>query len=314
MLRSMFRAIAMIAFVAASIGLFASGADARIGNGLSLGSRGGRTFSAPPPTSTAPSAAPFQRSTTLPGSNTGRPAAPAYPGGFFGRPGLFGGLMAGFLGAGLFGLLFGHGFLGGVGGLFSFLGLIFQLLVVVVIARFLWNRFQRRNQPAYAGRYQNDYGNDYGRSGSMLGSSGGNMPHGDAVGITGHDYDDFERLLGEIQAAYGAENIAALRARMTPECLSYFSEDLAQNASRGMTNRVANVKLLQGDLSEAWREGDTEYATVAMRFAMNDWMVDRSGQVVQGDPARPEEVTELWTFRRSRGGGPWILSAIQQTR
>ncbi len=314
MLRSMFRAIAMIAFVAASIGLFASGADARIGNGLSLGSRGGRTFSAPPPTSTAPSASPFQRSTTQPGYNTGRPAAPAYPGGFFRRPGLFGGLMAGFLGAGLFGLLFGHGFLGGVGGLFSFLGLIFQLLVIVVIARFLWNRFQSRNQPAYAGRYHNDYGNDYGQSGSMMGSGGGNMPHGDAVGITGHDYDDFERLLGEIQTAYGAENIAALRARMTPECLSYFSEDLAQNASRGMTNRVANVKLLQGDLSEAWREGDTEYATVAMRFAMNDWMVDRSGQVVQGDPARLQEVTELWTFRRSRGGGPWILSAIQQTQ
>jgi hypothetical protein len=53
---------------------------------------------------------------------------------------------------------------------------------------------------------------------------------------------------------------------VTPETLSYFSEDLAQNASRGVINRVSDVKLLNGDLSEAWREGGTDYATVAMRY------------------------------------------------
>jgi predicted lipid-binding transport protein (Tim44 family) len=41
---------------------------------------------------------------------------------------------------------------------------------------------------------------------------------------------------------------------------------LAANASRGLINRVTDVKLLQGDLAEAWREGRTEHATVAMRF------------------------------------------------
>ena len=38
-----------------------------------------------------------------------------------------------------------------------------------------------------------------------------------------------------------------------------------------------------------------------------------SGRVVGGDPSRPTESTELWTFRRDRGG-PWLLSAIQQGR
>jgi predicted lipid-binding transport protein (Tim44 family) len=33
--------------------------------------------------------------------------------------------------------------------------------------------------------------------------------------------------------------------------------------------------------------------------------------VVSGDPTRPTEVTEIWTFRRD-AGGPWKLSAIQQ--
>jgi predicted lipid-binding transport protein (Tim44 family) len=71
--------------------------------------------------------------------------------------------------------------------------------------------------------------------------------------------------------------------------------------------------LLQGDLSEAWREADVDYATVAMRFAAIDKLVDRAtGRVVEGDPDRPVEATELWTFRRDRGGD-WVLSAIQQT-
>ena len=40
---------------------------------------------------------------------------------------MLGGLAAGFLGAGLFGMLFGHGFLGGMGGFASFLGLLIQV-------------------------------------------------------------------------------------------------------------------------------------------------------------------------------------------
>ena len=93
--------------------------------------------------------------------------------------------------------------------------------------------------------------------------------------------------------------------------LSYFSEDLAANASKGVVNRISDVKLLQGDLAEAWREGSTDYATVAMKFALKDSMVERaSGRTVEG--GERSEVTELWTFMRARGGG-WLLSAIQQT-
>jgi predicted lipid-binding transport protein (Tim44 family) len=71
------------------------------------------------------------------------------------------------------------------------------------------------------------------------------------------------------------------------------------------------VKLLQGDLAEAWREGSTDYATVAMKYALRDSMVERaSGRPVEG--GERTEVTELWTFMRTRGGN-WLPSAIQQT-
>jgi predicted lipid-binding transport protein (Tim44 family) len=316
MFRKVYRALTVVAIVAAATGLLASGADARIGGGLSSGSRGSRTFSAPPSTSTMPSASPMERTVTQPNIANPRPSLAPSPGGFFGRSGIWGGLAAGFLGAGLFGLLFGHGMMGGLGGLVSFLGLIFQLGLIALVAMFLWRWFQRRNQPAYAGPlYRNSPSTSplggLGVGGGQSAGSTGAGQRSDDVGITSADYDAFERLLGEIQTAYGNEDLNALRARATPEMVSYFSEDLAQNASRGVVNRISDVKLLQGDLAEAWSEGSTDYATLAMRFALNDTMVDRaSGRVVEGGP---QQVVESWTFRRVHGG-PWLLSAIQQAR
>jgi predicted lipid-binding transport protein (Tim44 family) len=317
MFRKFYRALTVFAVVVAASGLLASGADARVGGGFSSGSRGSRTFSAPPSTSTTPSTSTMQRTTQQP--DVSRPASA--PSGGFARPGFFGGgflgsLAAGFIGAGLFGLLFGHGFLGGIGGFPSFLGLLFQVGLIVFIAMIVWRWVQRRNEPAYAGSNYQESAQPYNPLGSLgLGGglgAGGTATTGqrsDAVGIGNADYDAFERLLGDIQIAYSNEDLHALRTYATPEMVSYFSEDLAENASRGVVNRVTNVKLLQGDLAEAWREGGTEYATVAMRFALNDTMVERaSGRVIEGGP---QEVVESWTFRRVPGGS-WMLSAIQQ--
>ncbi len=314
MFRRIFQALAVFAVITATAGLVVSDADARPGAGFSIGSRGSRTFSSTPSTSTMPSTSQMQRTTT-------QQPSPGYgqSGGFFGsRPGFFGGgflgsLAAGFIGAGLFGLLFGHGFMGGLGGFASFLGLIFQVGLIALLASWAWRWFQSRNAPAFAGAYRegSPY-NPYGTTGLGAGLGGGTAAAGqrsDDVGINNADYDAFERLLGEIQAAYSNEDLTALRSRATPEMVSYFSEDLAENASRGVVNRVSDVKLLQGDLAEAWREGGTEYATVAMRFSLNDTMVDRAtGRVIEGGP---QEVAESWTFRRT-AGGPWMLSAIQQ--
>jgi predicted lipid-binding transport protein (Tim44 family) len=94
--------------------------------------------------------------------------------------------------------------------------------------------------------------------------------------------------------------------------VSYFSTDLEANRARNRINKVSELKLLQGDLAEAWREGDTDYASVAMRYSLVDKTFDRtSGHVVEGGDA-PSEVTEVWTFVRPRGAN-WELSAIQQT-
>jgi predicted lipid-binding transport protein (Tim44 family) len=307
--RGMIQAIAVVLSLALPVILVVSSADARIGGGVSSGSRGARTFSAPPSTSTAPGTAqPFNRTFTQPGSpGVGAPAG----GGFFNRPGmgLFGGLAAGFLGAGLLGMLFGGGMFGGLGGLSSILGLILQIGLIVMVVRLAMSWWQRRHQSAYAGA-----GAGAGaapssfRAGTGFGMGSGSAP----LELTPSDYEAFERLLGEIQAAWSNEDIGKLRTLATPEMVSYFTGDLDANKARNRINKTSAVKLLQGDLAEAWREGETDFASVAMRFSLIDKTLDRTtGQMVDGSD-QPAEVTEVWTFLRPRGAG-WELSAIQQT-
>jgi predicted lipid-binding transport protein (Tim44 family) len=307
----MIRAAAVALSLALASTLVISAADARVGGGLSSGSRGTRTFSAPPSTSTAPGTAqPFNRT-------FGQPASPGIGaptgGGFFNRPGggLLGGLAAGFLGAGLFGLLFGGGLFSGIGGLSSVLGLILQLALIFFLVRMAMSWWQRRQmgEPAYAGA------NSPGPQPSNFGGIGGfgfGANTAAPLQIQPADYESFERLLSEIQAAWSNEDTSRLGQLATPEMVSYFARDLEQNRARNVVNKVSATRLLQGDLAEAWREGETDYASVAMRFTLVDRTLDRaSGRLVEGSE-QPSEVTEVWTFVRPRGRS-WELSAIQQT-
>ncbi|MCK8782869.1 TIM44-like domain-containing protein [Roseomonas sp. NAR14] len=298
-------------------------ADARPGGGVSAGSRGSRTFSAPPSTSTAPGTArPMERSMTepsRPGMGAPMAGAAAQParGGLFGG-GFGAGLMGGLIGAGIGGLLFGHGFTGGLGGFASFLGFLLQIALLAGLAWLVIGFFRRRQQAQMApagmppGMAREAMGGPLQNGGRALG--GGVSPAGGPpVAVQPTDYEAFERLLKEVNGAWSRQDLAGLQRICTPEMVSYFNEQLTELASRGLRNETADVRLVQGDLAEAWREGRREYATVAMRVSMVD--VTRrtaDGAVVEGDPSRPSEATELWTFLRT-DGGPWMLSAIQQT-
>jgi predicted lipid-binding transport protein (Tim44 family) len=320
--RTLVKTIAVVLALALPTALAISSADARVGGGSSSGSRGSRTFSAPPSTTTAPgSTSQFNRTFTQPGAGMNSAASAPARGGLFGRGGGFlGGLAAGFLGAGLLGMLFGGGLFGGLGGLSSILGLIIQIVLVVFVVRLAMSWWQRRNAPqaAYAGADagagpgpQTSYRSGLGGGlGSGLGGGFGFGANNAPLEIKPDDYEAFERLLGDIQAAWSNEDVAKLHTLATPEMVSYFERDLAENRARNAVNKVTNVKLLQGDLAEAWREGESDYATVAMRFALTDKTVDRNALVAGSE--QPGEVTEVWTFAR-RPGSAWELSAIQQT-
>ncbi|MBR0709520.1 Tim44 domain-containing protein [Bradyrhizobium liaoningense] len=321
--RSLFKTIAVVLALALPTALAISSADARVGGGMSSGSRGSRTYSAPPSTTTAPgSTSQFNRTYTQPGAGMNSAAAAPARGGLFGRAGGFmGGLAAGFLGAGLLGMLFGGGLFGGLGGLSSIIGLIIQIALVVLVVRLAMSWWQRRHSPqaAYANADasagpgpQTNYRSGLGGGGLGGGLGGFGFGANNApLEIKPDDYEAFERLLGEIQTAWSNEDVAKLHTLATPEMVSYFEQDLAQNRARNVVNKTSNVKLLQGDLAEAWREGETDYATVALRFALTDKTVDRNTGAIVAGSEQPGEATEIWTFARRPNGG-WELSAIQQ--
>ncbi len=307
------RSSSLVAALAVAALAFApSAADARAGFGSSSGSRGSRTYSAPPSTNTAPSmAAPMERSfTPRPSPSAPSYGAPAQPA-FGGRSAFSSGLMGGLLGVGLGGLLMGNGLFGGGGGGmggFGFIGFLLQMALLFFVARWLFRMFARR-QPAMAGPGMNGLARTAQPARPGPGGGGGPAP----VTIGPNDYAAFDRMLHDVQGAWSAQDVRALQNLATPEMLSYFGEQLAEQSSRGVRNSVTDVKLEQGDLSEAWSEGSREYATVAMRFSMLDITRDGAGRIVDGDAALRSMATELWTFVRAPGGR-WLLSAIQQTR
>lgn len=306
-------------------------ADARRGG--SFGSRGAKTFQQAPPTRTAPQpAAPVERSMT---PNTGpaatqnsaaRPGAAAQQ-----RPGFmngFGGsMLRGLMLGGLIGLLLGQGF-GGLAGMF---GLLLQVLLIGgaiwLVLRVLRSQPARPPEPAMAGgasaggfaRRDAEPGEGGGRSFGKPGIGGtpGSAPVAQQaalreIELEQRDLDTFERMLTEVQEAFGREDHKELRRLVTPEMVSYLSEELADNAQNDVRNDVSDVRLLQADIAEAWNEGDRDYATAALNYASIDVVRDRrSGELVEGETEEATETTELWTFVRP-AGGDWKLSAIQQ--
>ncbi|MGL4636461.1 MAG: TIM44-like domain-containing protein [Beijerinckiaceae bacterium] len=330
-----FGRIAMALFAAIiTLGLSAEFVDAKPGRGSNSGSRGSRTDTSVPSTPTAPRA------------TTGAPSSPAAnPAGMPGRaaataaqaakPSMMSTMAKGFamglIGAGLFGLLTGSGLFGGLSGIAGFLGLLLQVALIALAVRLIWGFFKNRqaaNQPQAAGpagyarapspeRMAGVMGG--GAAGAAAASPASYAPQpvepqrSDTVGIGPDDYNGFQAVLANVMGAYSAEDIGGLRRVTTPEMAAHFIRELQENQSRGITNRLGQPTLLQGDLAEAWYEDNVAYATVAIRYSMTDAVLERSsGKVLEGSLSQPQENVEIWTFRRDNAGQIWVLSAQQQ--
>ena len=270
-------------------------ASASAGRGASIGSRGSRTYILPPRTAATPfGAQPFQRTVTPPP--------------FVGRPGIAGGqarshpfatgFLGGLIGAGLGGLLLGHGLFGGLHGGAGLLGILLQVGLLVLLVRWLMGRLRSGGVASYA-------------PSPGYGQAAGAPPGLAPIEIGRGDYAAFEAVLREVQRAWTMGDLPALGRVATPEMVGIFADQGRELARRGARNSTTDVRLEKGDLAEAWREGTTDYATVAMRWSAIDIDTDPTGRVLAGDPSQRAVQSEYWTFVR-RPYGSWILSAIQQ--
>ena len=301
--------IILALFFSASVALAPAVAEARAGGSSggrssSMGSRGLRTYE-------NNNAQPLGRSMTSPaqsGLSQAMPS-PAYGGGsFFQRHPFLTGLTGGLIGSWLFGHS-GYAADGTSGG--SAIGTLLEFLIIGLLIYFAVRLFRRH---AFSNGWPGGTAFSMPRS---AGASAAPVRHdrGRDINLSNADLSAFQAIHAAVQEAWSAGDLGQLRRLMTPEMLSYFSEELTRNASQGIRNIVSNVELVKGELSESWEEGDLQYATAYMRWRAIDY-VTRLGHPL-GDPETivsgnsRVEAEEVWTFARRRGGD-WLLSAIQQ--
>ncbi len=304
---------------------------AKAGGGGSMGSRGGRTYSAPP----SYNAAPIQRSITPPPQSApsyapSQPSAPSYApsygGGYGGGHPFLSGLAGGFIGGGLASMLFGHGGYGGgygygdgVSPTGSMIGGLLQLLVIGGIGYFVYRLWRGSS---IGGGMSSQYNQTSDASFQPTQGIIPSMPQSQQIPFTPNDSDmqAFHDVLEKIQLAWGKADLTRLRGLVTPEMLQYFGEELSANTSKGLTNIITSVSDIQAEGLEAWSEPEAglDYATLRMTWKAIDFMarLDKeqtdADYVASGDAKAPVPATEIWTFARAHSGGHWLLSAIQQ--
>ena len=307
--------ILLALFICASLALAPAIAEARGGSSAggrssSMGSRGLRTYE-------NNNAQPLGRSMTQPQQTPAQPGfTPAVPssayggGSFFQRHPFLTGLAGGFLGS----WLFGHsGYAADGTSTGSAMGVLLEFLIIGLLIYFVVRLFRGR---VFSNRSPG------GATFAMLRSAGAaaapaRRDRGRDINLADADLGAFQEIHAAVQGAWSAGDLGQLRRLMTPEMLSYFSEELTRNASQGVQNIVSDVQLVKGELTESWEEGDLQYATAYMRWRSLDYVV-RLGRspsdndyIVSGNPRAPVEAEEVWTFVRRRGAD-WLLSAIQQ--
>jgi predicted lipid-binding transport protein (Tim44 family) len=290
-------------------------ADARAGSSYggrssSMGSRGLRTYENNNAQPLSRSVTPLPQTPAQPGLSPPLPSPLYGTGGFFQRHPFLTGLAGGFLGS----WLFGHsGYAADGTSTGSAFGMLLEFLVIGLLIYLAMRWFRGR---AFSNGWPG------GSSFSMPRSAGAaaapaRRDRGRDINLSDADLGSFQAIHAAVQEAWSAGDLGHLRRLMTPEMLSYFSEELTRNASQGVQNIISDVRLVKGELTESWEEGDLQYATPFLRWRALDYNI-RLGRslgdpdyIVSGNPRMPVEAEEVWTFVRRRGG-QWLLSAIQQ--
>lgn len=114
-----------------------------------------------------------------------------------------------------------------------------------------------------------------------------------------------------VQEAWSQNDRMGLTQLVTGELNQELGGQLADLERRGERNILKNIAIRRFDISEAWQEGDVEFATAHISARLIDY-TERGGQIVEGNAQTPTDFAEFWTFVRMRGRGEWILSAINQ--
>jgi predicted lipid-binding transport protein (Tim44 family) len=299
-------------------------AQARIGGGGSMGSRGSRSYSRPvaPPSQTSPSRqyAPS------------RPAGPVTPPyqqpsrGLFGNFGssLLGGMAGGMLGGMLFRSL---GFGGGSGGGGGGIGL-FEILLLAGIGYMIYRFIKKKRDDE--GRSGGNYGklvqlNEYQNLGGQDQSQSYEPVRDELEEGLSHIRqmdpsfdeqrfnDNVMDMFFKVQGAWMNRDLAGVAGLLTDEMRGIVQRDIDKLLQEKRVNRLENIAVRSVEISEAWQESGKDFITAMIYANLLDYTTDdTTGAVLAGSKTEPIKFEEFWTFMRPVGNNPWQLSAIHQ--
>ncbi|MCK0197488.1 Tim44/TimA family putative adaptor protein [Ancylobacter sp. 6x-1] len=113
--------------------------------------------------------------------------------------------------------------------------------------------------------------------------------------------------------AFAAGDRRILKDLLAKDVYDGFAGAMAEREARGETMETHLVAIAKSDLIDAQVKGRT--AQVAVRFVSQLISVTRnaSGEVVEGDPEKVGDVTDVWTFSRDLGARDpnWKLVATE---
>lgn len=101
-----------------------------------------------------------------------------------------------------------------------------------------------------------------------------------------------------IVEAYASGNKDALRPLLADEVLGGFVGAIEQREVAGQVLETQLIAIQQADVVDAAMQGSLARVTVKFTSEQVNALRDASGEVIDGDPKRADEVIDVWTFER----------------
>ena len=141
----------------------------------------------------------------------------------------------------------------------------------------------------------------------------------DAIAREDNSFDPKQFLVGAraayemIVTAYAAGDRRQLRNLLSREVYEGFESAIREREQRGETVETRFVSIDGADLTNAELRGKTEQVTVRFQSQLVSVTRDKAGTVIDGNPDKVTDVTDVWTFARdvSSRDPNWKLVATE---
>jgi predicted lipid-binding transport protein (Tim44 family) len=129
----------------------------------------------------------------------------------------------------------------------------------------------------------------------------------------GHFLDGAKGAYEMIVMAFAQGDAAMLRQLLGADVLEGFERAIREREARGEKVESSLVGIDKADIIEAEVKNRTAYVTVKFVSELISVTRDSDGEVIEGDPKKVREVTDIWTFcRETSSRNPnWKLVATE---